>query len=156
MHSPQDSFNEANKHAVLHSPRCLPGDLSVAAFVSFQPASKHALLGETHVSRLCLKYSLSCCPLETVLTLREWHCSVSDAESDSQSSSSSNVDISNGHHTAVDIDWDTLGFGIDHMAPVQHHSLSSSPFLIVSDYWLCASAFKRGLTVRQVEQMADA
>jgi len=92
------------------------------------PSSLHpniALLGETHVSRLCLKYSLPCCPLETVLTLREWHRSVSDAESDSQSSSSSNVDISNGYHTAVDIDWDTLGFGIDHMAPVQHHSQSS-------------------------------
>ena len=46
-----------------------------------------------------------------------WACSVSDVESDSASSSSSELSLSNGH-TAAEIDWDNLGFGIDHLAPV--------------------------------------
>ena len=46
-----------------------------------------------------------------------WACSVSDAESDSASSSSSELTLSNGH-TAAEIDWDNLGFGLDHLAPV--------------------------------------
>ena len=46
-----------------------------------------------------------------------WACSVSDAESDSASSSSDEFNLSNGH-TAAELDWDNLGFGLDHLAPV--------------------------------------
>ena len=56
-------------------------------------------------------------------------CSVSDPESSSQSSSS-DVDLSNGH-TAVDIEWDTLGFGTDHLAPVRACHMLRSPCILL-------------------------
>ena len=46
-----------------------------------------------------------------------WACSVSNAETDSAHSSSSELTLSNGH-TAAELDWDNLGFGLDHLAPV--------------------------------------
>lgn len=61
------------------------------------------------------------CPLRALTEMLA--CSVSDEEASSQSSngSSSTAAHSSGHHATADIDWDSLGFGIDNMAPVRQH-----------------------------------
>ncbi|CAL5223128.1 g5593 [Coccomyxa viridis] len=57
-------------------------------------------------------------------TLTKEFASVSDEEASSQSSdsSSSTANHSNGHQATADIDWDSLGFGIDNMAPMMYQA----------------------------------
>lgn len=95
-----------------HSPRS-PQGISL-----LQPLLSPVLRG---LACLCPLSHQLFCPIEVSQSATCCVCSVSDEEVNSQSSnsSSSTATHSNGQHAAADIDWDTLGFGIEHMAAVR-------------------------------------